>query len=252
MSTDDSTDAGDDTTPSTDQSWEPLYALSDEQLQMLVDTVDPIGPDTPRDRLERSIKSVFDTSDGSQWDSLLNTYAEEFETFIDSKENVMLTQYVDAATGIHLDRIGDFVMVSRRRGESDQRYRARLKVQLRVLVGGGTLEDIKEASSTLLALPSSEIEIREEFDVEPARYVMVLDEGVLADAGVTAEEFVDVINTISAAGVRPVILEIGSFTHRSEENFKNDVNDIDRAYGQLDENGELIEGIGGTYSSVLQ
>lgn len=210
-----------------------------EPIPELAQTVRPRGPQTVRERFSHNIKSPFNESEGTTWDRLLNTIAEEFEEWHDVRDDVMMAQYVDSAVGQQLDKIGSFVQLPRRHEESDDHYRGRLKVQLRTLISGGTIPDVKETAAVLLQTHSENIEITENFDNEAARFDISINENLLEDSEVDVSDFVSFLDEIRAAGVRIVGELEGSFEHRSEQDFLDDVNDPSKGYGE------------GVYASLL-
>lgn len=197
--------------------------------------VTPQGARTARARFEAHIKSAFNTGEGTQWDRLLNTFAQEFEDVHTARDEVVTSQYVDTATGKQLDKLGTLVQLPRRRDESDAHYRGRLKVQLRSQIGGGTIEDIKQVTSILLDVPPGLVEISEDFDIEAARFDIDIPAGALDDSPIEVDDFVGWLDKVRAGGVRVFGTIDGSFEHRSIEHYENDPTDEDfgeeRGYG---------------------
>lgn len=206
----------------------------------LVRSVQPRGAATARGRFESHIKSPFDTREGSVWDRLLNTIGEEFEDLHTARDEAMLSSYVDTATGAQLDKIGSFVFLPRRHEETDDHYRGRLKVQLRTLIGGGTIPDIKETSAILLGTQPSEVDIIEDFDNEPARFDINFSDQYLSDSTVEVSDFVSFLDEIRAAGVRIFGSIEGSFEYRSVQDFNDGTNDTAKAYNEGAYAGLLI------------
>lgn len=206
----------------------------------LVRSVRPRGAPSVRGRFESHIKSPFDTSDGSVWDRLLNTIGEEFEDIHAARDDAMMSAYVDTATGEQLDKIGTFVFLPRRHDETDDHYRGRLKVQLRTLIGGGTIADIKETSAILLDTHSSEVDIIEDFDNEPARFDINFSDRYLSESTVEVSDFVSFLDEIRAAGVRIFGTLEGSFEYRSETDFQDGTNNTSKAYNEGAYAGLLI------------
>lgn len=227
-----------------------MVHLSDADRAAIIESVTVPGPSGSRDRLETHIKPAFDTDDGSQFDGLLNTLADEFEAFEDELEDVTLAAYVDSAHGRQLDKIGEFLITPRNTGEADDHYRGRLKTQLVALTGGGTVWSMKQTGAALLAVDPGEIEIVEDFDVEPARFELKVEERRFDEANVTPEDFRKFLDTAKAAGVRIVAQSIGGFTYRSEADYLDGTNDPDSGYDGLDADGNP-RGVGGTYTGLF-
>lgn len=226
----------------------------------LVESIAPRGPDTPRGRLNTSIKSPpFPVSDitnptdsrYSNWDGYLHTLADEAVRVSHARSETSLARYVDTAKSGALDNLGDFVDTPRTRDETDAHYRARLKLQLRVSIGGGTIADVKEAAAAVLETSPEAVAIDEPFSDEPARMDLAVQRDDLESADIELGEFVDVIGDVKAAGVRVFGLVLGGFTHRSQADYDAGINDVDRAYATSydPETGERSGG--GEYSSLL-
>ena len=234
-----------------------------EDHREFLNTIAPRGPPTPRKRLNENIKSppfpVTETTPDddrfSGWDAYLFTFAEEFERLSHARDETTLARHVDTAQEGALDNIGDFVMTPRHHDESDDHYRARLKLQLRTSIGGGTVADMKEAAAAILRSEPEQIGIYEDFREEPARFRLDLQRSDLDDAGVSINEFVEVIKDVKAGGVRCFGIAYGAFTHRSLEDFELGISDPDLSYAE-DYVEDPEEGIterigGGDYSSLL-
>lgn len=189
---------------------------------------------TPRDRFDDWVKSAFPTEPGTTWDDFLDTLAGEFEDVLATRRQIYNQQFIDTATRAQLDRIGAFMGVERRRGEPDALYRRRIKVTFREYTAGGTINEVLSMSSTVLECETDKIELIESFDQEPARFDIFLNEQIVDRAAITVDEYIDLMRSIKAAGVR-VNATIGAqFTYRSEYEFHNGINDPDRGYASLD------------------
>lgn len=222
----------DDSEPGTEQ---PIEAPD------LVKSVRVRGPPSVRERFESHIKSPFDTEPETTWDRLLNTLSEEFEEIHTARDEAMLASYVDTAVGEQLDKIGSFVQLPRKHDETDSHYRGRLKVQLRVLLGGGSIEDIKETAAILLQTQPREITITEDPDTEPARFDIEFKTEYLRNSTVTVNEFVSFLDEVRAAGVRIFGTVKGGFEYRSVDDFDAGTNDPNKGYNNGAYAGLLID-----------
>lgn len=100
---------------------------------------------------------------------------------------------LDGAQGKQLDGIGSIVGLDRG-GLNDADYRGRLRVQIRLLRGEGTPEDILSAVS--LATGQTGLRL---YESRPAEIRLVVGEGIPAD---TARLVLHLVRTMKSAGVR--------------------------------------------------
>lgn len=223
-----------------------MVHLTPEEREELLDSVRTPGPNEARERLEGHIKPPFDTSEGSQFDRLLDTFASEFEVAESELEEVHLASFIETAHGRQLDKFGEFLQTPRQTGETDDHYRGRLVTQLAALTGGGTIWAIKQVCATLLKIDPSDAVIEEDFGTEPARFILTLEGHVIENSPVSAEEVRGFLETARAAGVRVEARTLGGFTHRAQ----GDVSDPAKGYDSLDETGQP-RGEGGGYAGLI-
>lgn len=205
------------------------YAASFDELQ---EDSGPAGPDSPADRMYSHIKPAFRPRSNDKWTALVETFAEEFEQLSEARKEVVVSRYVELAFGQQLDRIGKFVQTPRHNGENDDHYRARLIVNFKQINAGGTIDDIKELSTVLLECSPEDIVVEEPFSIEPARIDLKVPSNIIRASGFTTDQYASYIREIKAAGVKLNGVELGGFTHRSEEDFKNGINRVSLAYNE--------------------
>jgi hypothetical protein len=229
-----------------------------ESYPDLTESVAPNGPSYSRDRLDTHLKKPFEISDGdpgdphyTHWDGFLDTFASEIERIEYSRDEVSLARHVDFAQIGALDKLGDFVLVDRKQGEPDRLYRERIKMELRVATSGGTMRDIKEASASVLGTDPSRIRVGEDFPDDPAEFRLGVPRRPLDSSEVSLDEFVNIVQRTKAAGVGVFGYLLGGFEYRTELDYKNDLNDPDKAYTELDDNGEPKPDLGGEYASLI-
>lgn len=218
--------------------------------EALIDTIEPQGPDTPKERLKAHMKPPYPTSGGTQWEKLLTAISNEFEDFIETRNKVTLASFIDTAERETLGKIGSVVNTPRRTGETDSHYRARLKVAFHRNIASGTIQDIKTTSALLLDTDETKISISEDFDQEPARFDITVPSAILENAAVSVDEFRSLLTDVKAGGVRVVAKQKGSFTYRSESDFHDGINDSGKGYNGLDDTGEPMD-MGGGYSGLI-
>lgn len=189
-----------------------------------------------RERAEAVMKSVYPTDPGTDWDKLLEVILEEFEREHQVIDAILSGRYIDDATGAQLNKIGEFWQVERRDQEGDDLYRARIKAQFPRHTSRATIDEVIEASATLLDTHPQRFDIHENFDIEPARFDIVVEEIALHDAGVSIDDYQQLIQDIKPAGVKAVATIGSQFTYRSHSDFDDGVNDANKGYDDYDPN----------------
>jgi len=202
--------------------------------------------ETPEERLEENLKSPYPHHDGTNWSSLINTFATEFTALETTRDTVLDSVVVDRATGAQLDRLGEVVQLPRQTNETDPHYRGRLKVQLKKYIGGATIDEIKETAAILLDTNASEIAIEEDFATEAARFTIQISDNALDEAEVTANDFRTFVDEVRGAGIKALAEERGTFTYRSAQDYSNGTNDPTKGYYDSTDGVE-----NGTYSGLL-
>lgn len=223
------------------------YASEFEDLQ---ETINPAGPDTAADRMYSHIKPAFEARDNENWSTLVEDFAAEFDQIKEARKEVAVSRYVETAIGQQLDRIGEFVQTPRKTEESDEHYRARLIVNFKSITAGGTIDDFLEVSETILETDPSNITIEEPHSTEPARVDLKVPDYIIQQADFTIDDYAGYLREIKAAGVKLQGVQLGGFTHRSEQDFLDGVNSQELAYNELDSNGEPKD-IGGDYATLF-
>ncbi|MCW3134452.1 MAG: hypothetical protein N2V78_09020 [Methanophagales archaeon] len=138
---------------------------------------------TPYDKSIDSMNATFLKMDGRQ--------IAELEININNK---IIQSYVDTAEDVNLDRIGALFGLERLPGEEDDEFRVRIKSAVPSLVGGGTLAEIKRA--TTIVTGSADPRVIENF---PA-HIAVLARKHPDEFSISTLH--SMINTARAAGVK--------------------------------------------------
>lgn len=227
----------------------------------------PFVPDTEevRERAEENIKSPYPTHTGTNWDKFLRTILIESELMNEVTADIFDQRFVASATQAQLNMIGEFLGVERRLGESDELYRARVKLQLPRHITDTTNDFIRAVMAQLLGtdrarirmveshtprLPSnwSDMDEEEQDDwidafnegaQEPARFDVFIEDIVMASADLGEEDLVELVQDIKAAGVKAGITIGNQFTYRGVDAEETphviDENNPDKAYGGYDD-----------------
>lgn len=119
-------------------------------------------------------------------------------------------RHIRSAAGRQLDRIGAIAGINRKEGESDGKYRARIKATMIASRSDGTFEDILNATASILETDTERVEIQTSFDSDPAEafvYIRIVD---VEDTTLTASEIEDILQNTVVAGHEVTVVEQGS------------------------------------------
>lgn len=161
----------------------------------------------------------------------------------DELDDVYHSQHIDTAEGDDLDKFGDLVNLPRKSGESDSKYRARVKARLSIGTIGTTTDQFIEFGATVLETNAKNIQLSYPNDrvADPAQINFIADSSVYDNVDLTPQEVVSLLEDAVPAGHAVNVLERGTFLLKSD-------GDTDTA-----ENGLTADNIdtGGTLTSDL-
>lgn len=131
-------------------------------------------------------------------------------------EAIKDAHHIDTATGKQLDKIGRLVNLRRKNNGSDEKYRARLKVQFRVGNIGTTFDAFSEFSSSLLDTDIDNIFFTFDFDSNAATVDVSADPEIYDNADITRDEARDFLGRAVPAGHNVRVFNGGTFRLKSD------------------------------------
>lgn len=164
----------------------------------------------------------------SEWDSGIafspdnNTYAlmrallTEADRIDSNLEEIYDQHHVNSATGDDLEKIGDLVNVRRQTGESDNRYRARIKGKFRAATTDTTFDQFVEFTASVLSTEISNVEFLTSYDARPATVDVAADTSVYDGVDLLPSELTDILDDGVPAGHRVRVLERGTFRLKAD------------------------------------
>lgn len=195
------------------------------------------------EELVKLLSTAFRKDEDSNNYKLLKIIDSEFTNIEQAISDVKNSHFVDYASGKSLDYIASLFNVRRKQNETDDHFRARIKLAFSKITNMATIPDIKEILAATLQTSTSRVRVRDRYDVEPAFFEVWVWAPDLTAAGLTLEEFQTLIGVIKPAGTRIQAFQQGTFTHRSV----NDTSDPAKAYNDLANSNPLA----GTYAGLL-
>jgi hypothetical protein len=124
--------------------------------------------------------------------------------------------HIDTAVDEELEQFGDLVQLDRKSGESDEKYRARLKVQYRVGNIGTAFDQFSQFASVLLDTNISNIEFSTNFGAAPATIQVSANPAIYDSVELTRTEVADFLGQGVPAGHSVTALERGTFRLKTD------------------------------------
>lgn len=125
-------------------------------------------------------------------------------------------QYIDSATGKELDQFGELVQTNRQTGESDEKYRARIKAAFRASTMGGTYDQFAQYVASVLNTDISNLSFRTDYEALPATVIVRANSSVFNSVNLTNQEVVDLLGRGVPAGHAVEVTESGTFLLKAD------------------------------------
>ena len=157
--------------------------------------------DERKENILERLPDFYEKEVGSVNYGLALSFAEEFNDYDNEVQNLHLEVFVNTATGERLDDLGRIYKLSRKPGETDDQFRARIIAYWPGFSGGGTIDAIKTTVAKITGIPATSVVIVE--DIPPA-LTFNAEISLLTPADLTLVETIrDVVWDIKAAGIYP-------------------------------------------------
>jgi len=167
------------------------------------------------DKLVRLLSTAFRKDPDSNNYKLLKIIDSEYSNIEQAINDIKNAHFVDLATGKSLDYIASLFNVRRKQNETDDHFRARIKLAFSKISNMATINDIKEIIAAALNTKTSRVRVRDRYDLEAALFEVWIWLQDLNNAGLTLEEFQELIKAVKPAGVQVKAYQQGTFTYRS-------------------------------------
>ena len=187
--------------------------------------------------LTKFLSTAFRKDKDSNVCKLLKIIENRFNSLENTAENIRSSHWVNFAQGKSLDYIASLFNLLRLKDESDDEFRARIKIKLSKIKESATINEIKEITAAVLNTTTMRVQIK---DDPPANFEMKVWLQDLNNAGITAEQLKSLLKAIKPAGVSTSIFGLGTFTYRSAY----ETSDPAKAYNDLNNSNPQA----GTYS----
>ena len=148
----------------------------------------------------------------------------ELDAIEQTTQAIKTVRDVDSATDYSLDRIGN--NVQQLRGQTtDYIYRILIKSKIQRNLSDGGIETLIGIISYLLDIPKTEVEIIETWSTESASFQLNVPADAVNSIGLTLSQMGQIVDIVSAAGVKAASLFEGTFALSSlPDTLETDVN----------------------------
>lgn len=148
---------------------------------------------------------------------LVRALVSQADRIDDDLEDIRDAHHINGASGKQLDKIGErLVKLNRKDGETDDKYRARLKVQFRVGNIGTTFDEFAEFASVVLDTNIGNIDYLFNYSGNPATVQVATESEVYTNTALTRQEAQDFLSRGVPAGHTVEVLERGTFLLKSD------------------------------------
>lgn len=149
--------------------------------------------------------------EGSNLYSLMSVYSDELLLLKETNDCIMDWRNIDNAEGKALDLIGKDLRKPRG-NNADAAYRIVLKTKVAQNLANGTINGLINAIAYVLQIDKKEIKVTEMWDLlnQPACIaVEAIPLDKINNAGLTANEFEDILRSLVSAGVKLLLMSSG-------------------------------------------
>jgi hypothetical protein len=178
--------------------------------------------DIPDDRnvfeAQQSWDSGLTLAPESNMRKLLRALLSEYDRIDGDLEQIYHAQHINDAAGSDLDKFGELVQTPRKTGESDDKYRARIKAAFRVGNIGTTADQFIEFGASILNTDPSNVSIDypPNRTSEPAEINFRAAGSLFSNVNLTDAELKDLLNDAVPAGHEVSVIEEGTFEVKAD------------------------------------
>ena len=195
------------------------------------------------DEMVRLLSSAYNKSANSNLYKLLKVIDSEYTNIEQTINDIKNAHFVDFATSKSLEHIASLFNIRRKQNETDEHFRARIRLMVSILTGTGTIDGIKKMIASALNTDTSRIKVKDSYDIEPGFFQIWVWLQDVNNAGLTLNEFFSLIQSVKPAGVRVNFYSQGTFTCRSI----GEASDPSKGYNDLANSNPNA----GTYAGLL-
>lgn len=133
-------------------------------------------------------------------------------------EELYENRFIENATGKELEKLGDYVGVNRKIGESDKKLRHRIRSAFLAQASGATYDDFVKTMFAILQTKKDSVHVITPPDSSPKVVKLEIDGSVINKHVLTKTELAILLSKSVSADARVDIIEQGTFAFDSSEN----------------------------------
>lgn len=160
---------------------------------------------------QREWDSSIEFGERSNTYKLVRALLSEADRIDDDLEEIYHSHHINNATGEELEEFGQLINTPRNTGESDEKYRTRVKTNFAQAKTQTTYDSFVEFTATILATAYDNLEFETNYSGNPATVVVRADASVFDNLQITNQEAVDLIGGGIPAGHEVLVEESGTF-----------------------------------------
>jgi hypothetical protein len=149
-------------------------------------------------------------------------------------------RHINHASGEHLTDLGTDIGIPRRGGESDDKYRARIKSTIIAAQSRGTADDVIDAAAGIVETDAERIELDTRYDTDPATVFVYIKTADLDDTLLTAQEVETLLGDAVFAGHRVRVRTQGTTVFRVTDDASTNDPDNGLTSDSVSTGGELV------------
>lgn len=165
---------------------------------------------------EQEWDSAIDFGDGSNTYKLVNALLQQADRIDDDLDRVYHSHHIDTAEGKELEQYGKLVNAPRKSGESDEKYRTRIKAEFAQAKTNTDFDSFVEFCSAVLNTSPQNFEFSTNYGGNPATVVVAADASLYESSDLTAAQIADIFDGGVPAGHAVSVLEKGTFRLKTD------------------------------------
>lgn len=155
--------------------------------------------------------SAIEFAPSSTMYRLVDALLQEADRVDEDLEAIYEQQHIASATGDNLDQFGRLVDVDRNTGESDDKYRTRIKAAFRASTISTTWDEYVQFATAVLSTDIENLNFRTNYGARPATVNVGAQSEVYESLDLTGAEAQDLLERGVPAGHEVQLLEGGTF-----------------------------------------
>lgn len=158
------------------------------------------------------------------------------------------TKPQEAETVAQLEELAKMVELPSKQGEGKEKYRTRVLVEFQHVTNEGSIDELVSNVATLLDVQIQKIDFKKDGH---GSITLAVPGSALDSLEITNSEFVNIAESLIAAGFNLSAIRRGTFTYITPTEYQNGNWDSSKGYDGLDTNGERKDN-GGTYAGLIE